>query len=203
MGVWLFQRDWRYSRNAVGNTGPLFDTNTGEVFDADVALNLDRLEEIPREEVPEALLAIATHEAGHFLGLDHSDVSGAVMYSQYIGVNLKPRAFAADDVAGICAIYPPDALPKTCPKAAVSDAALNPNACERAMSTLADSDTGGCSVAAPAQRPRLSWTSYAGVLLCTLLRRSANSSVRERRRRGSRILPPRFRLPLVDRGHRA
>lgn len=48
--------------------------------------------------------SIATHEEGHFLGLDHPPVPAAVMYASYSG-GLK-RTLTADDINGVCAIYP-------------------------------------------------------------------------------------------------
>lgn len=48
--------------------------------------------------------SIATHEEGHFLGLNHSPVGRAVMYASYSG-GIK-RTLDSDDVNGVCAIYP-------------------------------------------------------------------------------------------------
>nr|XP_054774004.1 interstitial collagenase-like [Lytechinus pictus] len=50
------------------------------------------------------LLQVATHEFGHSLGLDHSDVRGAVMFPFYLGYNAT-FALDRDDIAGIQAIY--------------------------------------------------------------------------------------------------
>lgn len=48
-----------------------------------------------------------THEVGHFLGLAHSGVTGATMSATTAPGELSKRDLAQDDVAGVCAIYPP------------------------------------------------------------------------------------------------
>lgn len=48
--------------------------------------------------------SIATHEEGHFLGLDHTPIGSAIMYASYSG-GLK-RTLGADDQNGVCTIYP-------------------------------------------------------------------------------------------------
>lgn len=53
--------------------------------------------------------SIATHEEGHFLGLDHSPTTSAIMYASYSG-GLK-RTLATDDQNGVCAIYPSGVAP--------------------------------------------------------------------------------------------
>jgi hypothetical protein len=52
------------------------------------------------------------HENGHVLGLGHSDVSSAVMYFQYHGVQRSP---AADDIDGITSLYPSGVEPPAGP----------------------------------------------------------------------------------------
>jgi Matrixin len=48
----------------------------------------------------------STHEFGHTLGLGHSSVSGASMYPTLTWCSTYVRTLAADDVAGIEALYP-------------------------------------------------------------------------------------------------
>lgn len=48
------------------------------------------------------LVTVAAHEFGHSLGLDHSSVSGALMFPTYSGPH---RFLAADDIEGIQSIY--------------------------------------------------------------------------------------------------
>jgi hypothetical protein len=108
--VIVFRDDgWPYSdsSNTLGLTTITYDATTGEIFDADMELNSHDFVLVPSGPVPEGaydLASVMTHEAGHFLGLAHSDVTSAVMYAHY------QSGFAsldADDVAGICAIDPP------------------------------------------------------------------------------------------------
>ncbi len=48
------------------------------------------------------LITVAAHEFGHSLGLDHSSVSGALMFPSYSGPH---RFLSQDDISGIQSIY--------------------------------------------------------------------------------------------------
>ncbi|XP_048584331.1 50 kDa hatching enzyme isoform X1 [Nematostella vectensis] len=52
------------------------------------------------------LLWVAVHEFGHNLGLDHSDVQGAIMYPYYTGYDPK-IALHSDDIKGVQSLYGP------------------------------------------------------------------------------------------------
>ncbi len=117
--VVLFREDeWPYAgaANAIGLTTTRFDTKTGELWDADIELNgigsnLTVGDPIQGDD----LLSVLTHEAGHFLGLSHSLDGAATMKSIYDPGRDGDgfRSLASDDVAGICAIYPPNREPAT------------------------------------------------------------------------------------------
>ena len=105
--------DGRDPDHTIALTTTHFDHVTGEIQDADMALNsaIDRFSVSDDGQYVDGtkiqdLVSVVTHEVGHFFGLDHSKVPGSVMYFQaQPGLH---RELSPDDIAGICAIYPPD-----------------------------------------------------------------------------------------------
>jgi MYXO-CTERM domain-containing protein len=102
--------NWPYSdsSNTLGLTTVTYDTNDGEIYDADMELNSEQYNLVTTAPAPQGaydLMTVITHEAGHFLGLAHSADVTAVMYAHYHTGASVPTA---DDVAGLCSIYPPD-----------------------------------------------------------------------------------------------
>ncbi len=51
------------------------------------------------------LESVTTHEVGHLLGLDHSNLNRATMFYAYTG-GTSARILHDDDVQGVCALYP-------------------------------------------------------------------------------------------------
>lgn len=58
---------------------------------------------------------IAAHEFGHALGLGHSTSPGATMYPSTSSCSVNNRTLEADDIAGVRALYPPQATPPSPP----------------------------------------------------------------------------------------
>ncbi|WP_437951208.1 matrixin family metalloprotease [Sorangium sp. So ce296] len=122
-----------------------FDKNTGDLWGADMEINTDLYDftvgddsAAPRED----LLAVVTHEAGHFLGLDHT-LAGpeATMHDRYDRSDpMNFRTLHADDIAGICQIYPPRDL---------STEECNPIPPHGFSSECADDQLVACGVAPP------------------------------------------------------
>jgi hypothetical protein len=113
-----------------------FDPESGELYNADIEVNTALYDFADGGQYD--LLAVLTHEAGHFLGMAHSTDMNATMYFSYQGVDF--RSLEEDDVFGICSIYPPrDIDPTEC----------NPIPRHGFSSTCGEDQTTGCE-AAPA-----------------------------------------------------
>ncbi|MDH5673181.1 MAG: matrixin family metalloprotease [Myxococcales bacterium] len=91
------------------------DRSTGEIFDADIALNAEENTfTVGDEQVRTDLQSTLTHEIGHLLGLEHSDVSGATMGPSTDLRSTSLRTLERDDVEGLCALYAPQDAAALC-----------------------------------------------------------------------------------------
>ncbi|WP_437594522.1 matrixin family metalloprotease [Sorangium sp. So ce1000] len=108
---------WPYvgGGNTLALTTVTYNLKTGEIYDADMEINsFDVALSQGDDDVSFDLLSIATHEAGHFLGLSHSIEREATMFTDYRPGTDDLRDLAQDDRDGICAVYPPGEPIKSC-----------------------------------------------------------------------------------------
>ncbi|MBC8134079.1 MAG: matrixin family metalloprotease [Deltaproteobacteria bacterium] len=99
----LFRDDeWSREPAIIALTTVTFQSSTGHILNADMEINSFGFNELSTREVQ----FVMAHEAGHFLGLDHSPEDTAVMfYRDSFDGSTEPR-LSDDDVAGLCAAYP-------------------------------------------------------------------------------------------------
>jgi hypothetical protein len=103
------------SSHNVALTTTTFDPVTGELFDADIELNSADFDlTVSDESVAYDLESVLVHESGHFLGVGHTDVPESTMLPVYLEGDTSLRTLGADDVAAICALYPPASVDETC-----------------------------------------------------------------------------------------
>ncbi|MEM7675845.1 MAG: matrixin family metalloprotease, partial [Myxococcota bacterium] len=100
----------------------------GEIFDADIILNLAEFDfgRVTNTAACESganatifdLENTLVHEIGHFIGFDHVPDSDATMFASAQACETLKRDLAADDLDGLCTVYPAGAPPQTCSPAA-------------------------------------------------------------------------------------
>jgi hypothetical protein len=107
--IWLSGTDWSYDSATVGLTLIVYQTATNQIVDADMLLNNNMSWRSATGSVGYDVETIVLHEAGHFLGLEHSASSAAVMYA--VASLENKRALTQDDINDVCAMYPVNAGP--------------------------------------------------------------------------------------------
>ena len=101
---------WPYSNssNTLALTTVTFNTESGEIYDADIEVNSAQVDiSVSETDVTYDLQSILTHEIGHFFGLSHSNQEDATMYARYRRGSLDLRTLSDDDIAAVCTVYPP------------------------------------------------------------------------------------------------
>ena len=110
-----------FNSTALGLTGIFSFTSTGidattgttiefpgQIIDADIMFNPDTSFSLSATTPSDRydLESVATHEVGHLLGLDHSNILSSAMFPTIIaGVNF-PRTIQLDDQIGLSTTYP-------------------------------------------------------------------------------------------------
>jgi MYXO-CTERM domain-containing protein len=158
LGVWFLDDPWplRLELSALGYTTSTYAEDDAQVFDADVEINVPKIkEDFAGEPYDQVLLSIVTHEAGHFLGLAHSNNNDAVMATSYTKRDLIGRELTQDDMDGICAIYPPTP-DLQCSDPGYSKAALDAEACKAEIDSLGEEEP-GCAMAQAPASPSQGW----------------------------------------------
>ncbi|MCA2981363.1 MAG: matrixin family metalloprotease, partial [Myxococcaceae bacterium] len=104
--IWFSAPNWRHSSLTLGLT-----TNTfypGELIDSDLEMNAATVTWGGGSALGSGdydYESVVTHEAGHFIGFDHTSNSVAVMFAT-IGTGQIKRNLAGPDLSDVCTVYP-------------------------------------------------------------------------------------------------
>jgi uncharacterized protein (TIGR03382 family) len=122
---------WDHGAGVIATTTTTSNKFTGQIIDSDIEINdssaLDGTKLVftavdgPPCTVPNQTGCVrmdiqntVTHEAGHSIGLDHTDVAAATMYATAPEGETSKRTLAPDDIQAVCDIYPKGAQTVTC-----------------------------------------------------------------------------------------
>ncbi len=116
---------WSFDQNVIAVTTTTFREKTGELLDADIEFNEANFDFTDVDApacsrgrrppcVSTDLQNTATHEIGHFFGLDHATDPQSTMFASAGAGETSKRILAADDRLGICEIYPKDGPTTVC-----------------------------------------------------------------------------------------
>lgn len=91
--------------SVIGVTAPVWTEGDLTFTDADIAFNNVGFDWDDSGNSGVDTQSIATHEQGHFLGLDHAQSPSATMAPFYPG-DTSQRSLVTDDINGVCSLYP-------------------------------------------------------------------------------------------------
>lgn len=107
--IWVNESDFAQEwQDAFAVTVPVFEQASGKIVDADILFKASFNWSTSSEGLagrPD-VQSIGAHEVGHLLGLDHPDDPDSTMFPTAVEGEIHKRTLAADDIQGICKIYP-------------------------------------------------------------------------------------------------
>lgn len=119
-GIYFRDDAWPHEGGdeALALTNHTFGLVNGTIDYADIEVNTtERAFAVEDDEEGIDLEAVLTHEVGHYIGLSHSNVKDSIMVARYCqsgdrcGDDVETaRALSDDDVAAVCALYPPSGI---------------------------------------------------------------------------------------------
>ncbi len=111
--TWVNDARWSFGSQVLGVTAPIYDTRDGEIVEADIAFN-GRFSSWSTDGTANDIEAIATHELGHLIGLQHVLGGNALaeIPTMSPAAEIAMRTLTVDDASGACFLYP--ATPYRC-----------------------------------------------------------------------------------------
>jgi len=109
--VWRASWPSSFGQTALGITQTKYDPYSGKILDADTHYNPNYDWAVDGSAWKSDVQAVATHEIGHQLGLDHSEYQDATMFYATGPGDTSQRSLHSDDIAGVCHLYPTGTTP--------------------------------------------------------------------------------------------
>ncbi len=121
-GIYFRNLGWPYLGRedaTLAQTNHVYGKKTGVIQYADIEINAGSRRFSTSEDAGGTdLQAVITHEVGHYIGLAHSRDPVSIMTSSYCDSpearcdkgKVVARRLSADDVAAVCALYPPEGV---------------------------------------------------------------------------------------------
>ncbi len=109
--IWFDENDdsgyFAGASGTIAVTPITYNVGTGAILDADIIFNGDDHSfSTDKSGGTFDVQSIATHEVGHFLGLDHAASLASTMYPYAETARTVARSLTADDIGGVSEIYP-------------------------------------------------------------------------------------------------
>ncbi|MCK6548037.1 matrixin family metalloprotease [Myxococcota bacterium] len=130
-----------------------YSTQTGEIFDADILMNAVDFDFDDVTDTRACMLGrraydlrnTLIHEMGHLIGFDHPPAeTESTMYASAEPCEIKKRDLNAEDLRGICTIYPKDQPVTTCQPPADYDSVAGADQFRCQCAAASGMDTSAC-----------------------------------------------------------
>ncbi len=118
-GIYFRDLGWPYddADETLAQTNHRYGKTSGTIQYSDLEINTGARKFATTDDGDGVdLQAVITHEVGHYIGLAHSVENESIMVKSYCEVGdrcekgkVAARRLATDDIAAVCALYPPDA----------------------------------------------------------------------------------------------
>ncbi|MFO0597727.1 MAG: matrixin family metalloprotease [Myxococcaceae bacterium] len=104
--IFLSGANWTHLSNELALTTTTYFTSNHEIFDGDMEINNN----ITWSETAAAntydLFSVTVHEAGHFLGLNHTTTSSVPVMYPTVSLGTAKRSLTSIDENDVCTVYP-------------------------------------------------------------------------------------------------
>jgi Matrixin len=104
--IWLTGANWTHLANELALTTTTYFTSTHEIFDADMEFNNNVVWSTSIAPGTYDIESVLVHEAGHFLGLNHTSTSASPVMYPFVPQGTAKRVLTTIDEDDVCAVYP-------------------------------------------------------------------------------------------------